>query len=190
MTDRDDATLSFLSRRRSWPPRMLAEPAPDDAALNELLTIALRVPDHAKLEPWRLIVMRREALDRLRPALTAAAEAQGMDEAGVKKTVSALDSPLIVAVISAPREHAKVPEWEQLLSAGNVCLSLLNAANAGGWAAAWLSGPMATDAAFGRAHLGLSDDERIVGLIHIGSRGANPPPERPRPDIEAKITRL
>ena len=61
MTDRDDATLSFLSRRRSWPPRMLAEPAPDDAALNELLTIALRVPDHAKLEPWRLIVMRRSA---------------------------------------------------------------------------------------------------------------------------------
>ena len=100
MTDRDDATLSFLSRRRSWPPRMLAEPAPDDAALNELLTIALRVPDHAKLEPWRLIVMRREALDRLRPSLTAAAEAQGMDEAGVKKTVSALDSPLIVAVFT------------------------------------------------------------------------------------------
>lgn len=190
MTARDDAALAFLQTRRSWPPRMLAEPAPDDAALQELLTAGLRVPDHAKLEPWRLIVMRRAALDRLKPALTELAQAQGMDEAGVAKTVSALDSPLIVAVVSRPQDHAKVPEWEQLLSAGNVCLSLLNAACAAGWGAAWLSGPMATEPAFGRAHLGLAEGERIVGLIHVGSRGEKSPPERPRPDLVAKITVL
>lgn len=190
MTARDDAALAFLQTRRSWPPRMLAGPAPDDAALDEMLTAALRVPDHAKLEPWRLIVMRREALDRLRPALAELAQAQGMDEAGAAKTVSALDSPLIVAVVSCPQANAKVPEWEQLLSAGNVCLSLLNAAAAAGWGAAWLSGPMATEPEFGRAHLGLAEGERIVGLIHIGTRGDKTPPERPRPDLSAKITRL
>lgn len=190
MTARDDAALAFLQTRRSWPPRMLAEPAPDDAQLEELLTAALRVPDHAKLEPWRLIVLRRAALDRLKPALAGLARQQGLDEAGVAKTVSALDSPLIVAVVSCPQPNPKVPEWEQLLSAGNVCLSLLNATNAAGWGAAWLSGPMATDPGFGRAHLGLAEGERIVGLIHIGSRGEKAPPERPRPDLAAKITYL
>lgn len=190
MTARDDAALAFLQTRRSWPPRMLTGPAPDDAQLEEILTAGLRVPDHAKLEPWRLIVMRRAALDRLKPSLTALAQQQGMDEAGVAKTVSALDSPLIVAVVSCPQENPKVPQWEQLLSAGNVCLSLLNAANAAGWGAAWLTGPVALDQGFGRAHLGLAEGERIVGLIHIGTRGEKTPPERPRPDVAAKVTRL
>ena len=98
-------------------------------------------------------------------------------------------APVIVAVVSAPVASDKVPGWEQFLSAGAACLGLVNAALASGWGAAWLTGPAVLDETFGRSHLGLSEDERIVGLVHLGSRGETPP-ERPRPDVAAKTTWL
>lgn len=182
----DPQTLSFLRHRRSHPPRMLHAPAPTRHEVMNLLTLAARVPDHGKLEPWRFVVLERAALDRLAPVLAAQVAAAGGDEAAVEKARSAFDSPLIVAVISAPVAHPKVPDWEQLLSAGAVCLSLVNAALAAGYGACWLTGP-AAEPDFARAHLGLKDGERIAGLIHIGTRGSDEIPDRPRPDLDKKV---
>lgn len=184
MQHTDPATLSFLRHRRSHPPKLLGGPPPSDEELLDLLTLAARVPDHGKLEPWRFVVLRRDALDRLAPILAEQVAAQGGDQATVEKARSAFASPVIVAVVSSPVDSPKIPEWEQVLSAGAVCLELVNAALAAGFGAAWLTGP-AAQPGFARDHLGLSDGERIAGLIHIGQRG-NTPPERPRPDIQAK----
>ena len=181
-------TLDFLRRRRSHPPRTLRGPAPSRSELAELLTIAARVPDHGKLVPWRFVVLERATLDRLAPVLGDYVAACGGDEAAVAKARDAFGSPVIVAVVSSPQAGHKVPEWEQFLSAGAVCLSLLNAALGAGWGAAWLSGP-ATDAAFSTAHLGVRDGERVVGMIHIGSRTGEVP-DRPRPDVPAKTVFL
>ena len=82
-----------------------------------------------------------------------------------------------------------MPEWEQFLSAGNVCLSLVNAALAAGYGAAWLTGP-AAQPDFARAHLGVAEGEQIVGLIHIGRPGPTEIPDRPRPDVAAKTVFL
>ena len=184
----DPATLSFLRNRRSHPPKMLSGPPPTRDELMALLELAARVPDHGKLEPWRFVVLERAALDRLAPVLAGHVAAQGGDEAAVEKARSAFDSPVIVAVVSAPVESPKVPEWEQFLSAGAVCLELVNAALAAGYGAAWLTGA-AAQPEFAQAHLGTGMDEKVVGLIHIGQRGATPP-DRPRPDIAAKTTFL
>ena len=184
----DPATLSFLRNRRSHPPKMLSGPPPTRDELMALLELAARVPDHGKLEPWRFIVLERETLDRLAPLLANHAAAQGGDAAAVEKARSAFDSPLIVAVVSAPVDSPKIPQWEQFLSAGAVCLELVNAALAAGFGAAWLTGP-ATQPAFAQAQLGIHEGEQVVGLIHLGQRGATPP-DRPRPDIAAKTTFL
>ena len=184
----NDMALEFLRTRRSHPPKMLQGPAPDRGQLRELLTIAARVPDHGKLEPWRFIVLERAALDRLAPLLADHAAAQGGDEAAVAKARSAFESPLIVAVVSSPVDSAKIPLWEQQMSAGAVCLSLLNAALAAGWGAAWLTGPAAGDD-FARVHLGVAEGERVVGLIHIGT-GPDEVPDRPRPDVAARTVFL
>lgn len=184
MPQTDPATLAFLRQRRSHPPKLLTGPAPDRPALMELLELAARVPDHGKLEPWRFVVLERAALDRLAPLLAGAVGDAGGDAAAVEKARSAFDSPVIVAVVSSPMDSPKVPEWEQFLSAGAVCLGLVNAALAAGYGAAWLTGA-ATQPGFAQAHLGLAPHERIAGLIHIGQRGATPP-ERPRPDVAAK----
>lgn len=185
MEHRNQGALDFLATRRSHPPKLLTGPAPDREELTRLLTMAARAPDHGKLEPWRFVVLGRETLDRLAPVLRHEVLASGQDDAAAAKAASAFASPVIVAVVSAPVPSDKIPEWEQMLSAGAVCLGLVNAALASGWGAAWLTGFAATNADFARAHLGLKDGERVAGLIHIGTRGT-PPPERPRPDIDAR----
>lgn len=189
MQNPNEAALEFLATRRSYPPKLLKEPAPDRGQLQELLTLAARVPDHGKLEPWRFLVLERAALDRLQPILRQEVLAAGQDTAAAEKAVSAFGSPLIVVVISAPVFSDKVPEWEQFLSSGAVCLGLVNAALASGWGAAWISGFAALNEGFGKAHFGLKTGERVVGLVHIGT-GGEIPPERPRPDIEAKTSWL
>ncbi|HRO14896.1 MAG TPA: nitroreductase [Paracoccus sp. (in: a-proteobacteria)] len=189
MTTAPNDTLQFMGTRRSHPPKTLLRPGPDRDELARLLELAARVPDHGKLEPWRFVVLDREALDRLAPVLAQAAAATGADEAAVEKARSAFDSPLIVAVVSSPVDSPRIPEWEQVLSAGAVCLSLLNAALAAGYGACWLTGP-AAQPDFARAHLGLGPHERIAGLIHIGTRGPKDIPDRPRPDVAARTVFL
>lgn len=189
MEHRNESAVEFLSTRRSHPPKTLTAPAPDREELLELLTLAARAPDHGKLEPWRFAVLDRQALDRLQPILRQEVLADGQDSAAAEKAVSAFGSPLVVVVISAPVASEKIPHWEQILSAGAVCFGLVNAALASGWGAAWLTGFAASNGGFARAHLGLQEGEQIAGLVHIGTRG-NTPPERPRPDIDAKTSWL
>lgn len=185
---RNEAVLEFLLTRRSRPAKTLRAPAPDRDALMPILTAAARVPDHGKLEPWRFIVLERGGLDRLAAAAADHAEKSGMAEDSAAKGIAQFsESPLTVAVIRVPRTTEKVPEIEQILSAGAVCLSLLNAALASGWGACWLTGWPAHDHDFARQALDLRPGEWVVGFVHIGTEGAVPP-ERPRPDVAALIT--
>jgi nitroreductase len=184
----NEAVMEFLLTRRSRPAKTLRAPAPDRDALLPILTAAARVPDHGKLEPWRFVVLERAALDRLAASAAAHARATGMAEDSAAKGISQFaESPLCVAVIRVPRPTGKVPEIEQILSTGAVCVSLLNAALASGWGACWLTGWPAHDPAFATQALGLADGERVAGFVHIGTEGAVPP-ERPRPTVSALIT--
>jgi nitroreductase len=180
------AALEFLLTRRSRPAKTLTAPAPDAATLRQLLTAAARSPDHGKLEPWRFIVLQGAALTRMAEAVETCGARLGKDADAVAKARSAFaDSPLCVAVVSAPVASEKVPQIEQSYSAGAVCLALVNAALAAGWGANWLSGWASHDGGFCAEALGLGPQESIAGFIHIGTE-TSAPPDRPRPDIEAK----
>lgn len=179
--------LAFLQTRRSTPAKMLALPVPDRAGIEALLQIAARSPDHKKLEPWRFIVLARPALARLAPLAEARYRALGLPEDKCEKTCAQFkDGHLAVAVVASPKPCDAIPEVEQTLSAGAVCLALLNGALASGWGANWLTGPMAFDRAFLETGLALAPQEFVAGFIHIGTKTAKTP-ERPRPDL-AKIT--
>lgn len=182
------AALEFLLTRRSRPAKTLTGPIPDRAALTPILEAGLRSPDHGKLEPWRLVVLERAALQRLAAAVEAHGAETGRDPETVAKMATQFGTAeLAVAVVSAPVDSPKVPLIEQQHSAGAVCLALLNAALAAGWGANWLTGWAAHDADFLQRHLGLAPGETLAGFIHIGTE-TNAPPERPRPDIAAKVT--
>lgn len=185
MPSPNPAAMDFLLTRRSRPAKTLQGPAPSRAALEPILTAALRTPDHGKLEPWRLIVLEEAALRRIAGEVRAAGQARGLDEAERDKAASAYDlSPLAVVVVEVPKPSEKIPAIEMTYSAGAVCLALVNAALASGWGANWLSGWPSHD----RPEIfGTAPGERIAGIIHIGTE-RSAPPERPRPDVAALTT--
>ncbi|MGH8277933.1 MAG: nitroreductase family protein, partial [Steroidobacteraceae bacterium] len=127
-------TLAFLARRRSAAALTLAAPGPTDAELARLLRLAARAPDHGKLSPWRFTILRGEAKALFVQALEAiAAQRPDAPKAAAKLGKIRLP-PVTVAVISRYVE-GEIPEWEQRLSAGAVCMLLILAAQAMGFGA-------------------------------------------------------
>lgn len=170
---------------------MLRAPGPDPDAVNELIQIAARVPDHRKLGPWRFIVFQGDARNTLSEKVVEVFKAKNPDASEKDIAIEAgrpLRAPVMVAVISSPDIAHKTPVWEQELSCGAVCYNLLLAANAAGWAGVWLTEWLAFDEDISNV-LSLSADERVAGFIYLGT-GIAQSPERPRPDIQSRISRF
>lgn len=184
MTD----TLSLLKLRRSVPPQFLAAPGPDAGQLDALLTIAARVPDHGKLVPWRFIVFsgegRAKAADVVAQAFARRHPDARPEQIDFER--NRLQAPVIVAVISRAAPHVKIPEWEQELSAGAVCMNLLIAAQAMGFGGSWLTNWFSFDRDVLDA-FGLSGSERVAGFIHLGTP-SSVPPDRDRPVLADIVT--
>ena len=190
MTTANRQALEFLLARRSRPARTLRAPVPSPEEVLELLRAATRVPDHGKLEPWRFLVLRRPATDRLARLVEARGAALGLEPERVAKAASQYAmADLAVVVVQVPRPTEKVPLIEQTYSTGAVCLSLLNAATAAGWGANWLTGWPVYDAEFRREGLGLGEGGTVAGLVHIGTPTAESP-DRPRPDVDRIVSWL
>ncbi|MFE1602533.1 nitroreductase family protein [Methylobacterium sp. ID0610] len=186
-----NATLDLLRTRRSVPPAMLSGPGPTDEDLATILGIASRVPDHGKLAPWRFIVIAGEGAERI-GGVIAAAYAADHPEADAARLAAerrrlAL-APLVVAVVSRAGPHVKIPEWEQVLSAGAAAMNLCVAANALGFATSWLTEWIAYDRRILDA-LGLDPREQLAGFVHIG-RATQVPSDRPRPDLAEIVSRF
>jgi nitroreductase len=177
--------LEFLNARRSTPARGLGEPGPSPEQLDELLAAAVRVPDHGKLTPWRLILIRGEARHRLGAILAEIHQRKDPNVAEaqlVKDRERYTFAPVIIAVVARiDPEHAKIPAQEQLLSAGCVAYNLLLGAQALGFGAQWLTGWAAYDADVA-ALLELKAQERVISFVHIGTARESTP-ERARPPL-------
>ncbi len=188
MPELNQDAIDFLLSRRSRPHKTLTTPVPDKAALHPLLTAAARTPDHGKLEPWRFIVLETAALDRLGALARTRATELGHDTDQAEKIAFMFENAnLSVAVVASPKPSEKIPEIEQTLSAGAVCMALLNAALASGWGANWLSGWTAYDRPFLTESLDLAPSEFVAGFIHLGTETSTPP-DRPRPDLDTITT--
>lgn len=182
-------SLDDMLSRHSTPSRQLGKPGPDPAQLLRMLTVAVHVPDHGKLVPWRFLRIGGDARLRLGDALAQRAVQRDprLAAASIEKERRRFSfAPAIIAVIARLTPDHKIPETEQLLSGGCVCFSLLRAAQALGFGAQWLTGWAAYDPHI-TALLGLGAHERVLGFIHIGSV-LEPAPERDRPDPRALLT--
>lgn len=183
-------TIDLLLSRRSGSAKAMTGPGPNCEELRTILRAAARVPDHGKLFPWRFIVFEGEAQVRfgellvecLKTTETVTAEREAL-EAG-----RFLRAPVVVGVVSRVRQAIPIPEWEQQLSAGAVCQTMLIAAHALGFVANWITEwcayhPLVLE------RLGLRPGERIAGFIYIG-KSTVPLEERPRPDMEKIVTKF
>jgi nitroreductase len=183
--------LELLKTRRSIKPVELNGPPPSAGEIETILTVASRVPDHGKLTPWRFIVFEGDARLAAGEAIATRFRANRPDATADQVEFERrrlARAPLVIAVVSRAGPHVKIPEWEQIMSAGAATTSVVMAAYALGYAANWLTEWYAYDRAVLDA-LGLAPNERIAGFVHIG-RAAKPPEDRPRPPLTEIVTRF
>lgn len=183
--------LEFLRARHSTPARQLGEPGPDAAQLRDLLETAIRVPDHGKLVPWRLMVLQGDDCVRYGERLSelhARIDSNVPESKLIKDRERFAAAPLVVAVIARIEDdHPKIPAQEQLLSAGCVAYNLLLGAHALGFGAQWLTGWSCYDRDVAGL-LDLADNERAIAYIHIGTP-REVAPERARPALDEVVNK-
>lgn len=182
--------ITALKTRRSVKPQELGKGAgATDEQLQTILEIATRVPDHGKLAPWKIMVLKSEgqeklgqiAAERFTKIYAETNEAQRANEAA-----RFTRAPLVLVVLSTPKESVKAPRWEQEMSAGAVCTNILHACHAMGLGASWLTEWVAFDAAI-IAALGGDIETKIAGFIYIGEKVATPD-DRERPALESVVS--
>lgn len=161
--------IDVLLERRSA--KTLAEPAPDDGALELLLECASRAPDHGRLRPWRFIVIRGAARERLGELMAdqlrrkqPAASAETLHREQQKP----LRAPLIIVVAAVCNATARIPPIEQILAAGAAAQNMMLAAPALGFGAMWKTGDAAYDDTV-KVTLGLQAGDAIVGFLYLGT---------------------
>ena len=182
---RDKNTLDFLLSRRSILARMMEGPGPDDTDLRRILQTGLRVPDHGRLAPWRFIVIRGDAREKLGGVLAETFKMKNPDAIEEQVEIERerlLRAPVVVAVVSKVIKDHKIPEWEQVLSSGAACQTMLIAALSMGYAAQWITEWYAYDPDV-KATLGIGAEDRVAGFLYLGNEAAEPT-ERMRPEYD------
>jgi nitroreductase len=184
--------IELLISRRSVSPVRLGEPGPSPDEVRKLLTVATRVPDHGILQPWRIILVQGTAREKLGARLAAvylktnAQQEPASSDLAIRKLNAVLSAPLVGIVVSKADPSARIPEWEQVLSAGAVCMNLIVAASALGYGSTWLTGWAAYNPAALRV-LGVEEGEKVAGIIPIGTAGERQQ-ERVRPSLQKLLT--
>ncbi len=191
MTKLNDTSsiLNLLKTRKSASAKSMAAPGPTQQQLAEILDMAVRVPDHGKLAPWRFILWENEARAGFGEAMKARWKELHPDHGKTSLDFVRslfLRAPAVLAVVSTASEHPKIPVWEQQLSSGAVCMNILLAATAMGLGCQWNTDWIAYDAEIAKA-MGLKPHEKVAGFIYLGSPAA-PLEDRPRPDAKALLT--
>ena len=183
-------TFDLLLSRRSGSAKSMKGPGPTPEQLHRILAAGVRVPDHGKLTPWRFILFEGEGRARMGDILaeTIAGERDSSPERVEQERSRFMRAPVVIGVVSRAREQIPIPVWEQQLSAGAVCMSMVIAAHAFGFVANWITEWCAYHPKV-LERIGLKPTERIAGFIYIG-HPVDALEDRPRPAIDAITTRF
>jgi nitroreductase len=168
--------VAWIAERRSVAVKRLGGPGPDARALDLILRAALPAPDHGALRPWRIVRCRARGKARLADLFVARKRQRNPDSTAAeieREREKAERPPVLLAVIASPKPSAKVPEPEQIASAGAALQGILLAAYGLGFGAIMLSGDRCADPGL-RAALGLGETETLLGFISIGAIVAEP----------------
>lgn len=191
LNDTQSGPLQLLLSRRSGSAKTMIGPGPDAAELDLILQAAMRVPDHGKLRPWRYILFEGEGRERMGEILVECAredDPQASEERLRMERDRFMRAPVVIGVVSRVREGIPIPEWEQTMSAGASCQTLVLAAHALGYVANWITEWGAYHPRV-RERIGLKNGERIAGFIYIGKSSVLLE-DRPRLDIHSLVTKF
>lgn len=185
-----EQVINWIKSRRSI--GNLSIPAPTHEQIKKAVACAMTAPDHKKLQPWRFIVTQGNARHQLGKALLAAAEdkalekGESLSDKDRQKTYNLpLRAPVIITVVTKMQEHEKVPEFEQLLSAGAAVQNLILALKAQGFSTVWRTGLLANESAV-KAYFGVSADDYVTAFVYTGSSACDFPKRDPL-DVESVL---
>lgn len=171
----NSAILDFIKSRRSI--GNLVAPPPNREQVEQAIEVALSAPDHKDLNPYRFIVLEKQALNTLGTALKNAAIAQGeTDEKTLKKAENMpLRAPMIIACVTDFKPHDKVPHWEQIAASSCAVQNLLLALSAQGFATVWRTGPLANAPAI-KQLFNVTADNQVIAFVYVGTAVSTIPP--------------
>lgn len=167
----DSKTIDFLTTRRSTVARMMGDPGPNDDELRQIMEAGMRVPDHGRLTPWRFIVIRGDARDTIGDVIATSFRRNNPDAIQEQIEIEQerlIRAPIVIAVVSRVHREHKIPVWEQILSSGAACQTMLIAAQSMGYAAQWLTEWYAYDSDVKKA-IGAEADDEIAGFVYLGN---------------------
>jgi len=167
----DSKTIDFLTTRRSTVARMMGDPGPNDDELRQIMEAGMRVPDHGRLTPWRFIVIRSDARDTIGDVIVNSFKRNNPDAIQEQIEIEQerlTRAPIVIAVVSRVHREHKIPVWEQILSSGAACQTMLIAAQSTGYAAQWLTEWYAYDSDVKKA-IGAEADDEIAGFVYLGN---------------------
>jgi nitroreductase len=167
----DSKTIDFLTTRRSTVARMMGDPGPNDDELRQIMEAGMRVPDHGRLTPWRFIVIRSDARDTIGDVIVNSFKRNNPDAIQEQIEIEQerlTRAPIVIAVVSRVHREHKIPVWEQILSSGAACQTMLIAAQSMGYAAQWLTEWYAYDSDVKKA-IGAEADDEIAGFVYLGN---------------------
>jgi len=178
----------YLLTRRSVKAAQLNLPSPNKDEIRQMLTAAMRVPDHGKLAPWKVVVFEKAGQEKLGELFAARFHALNPDakEKHLEhERMRAQRAPLLIAVVFVP-QIGKIPVWEQELATGALCMNLLHAAYGLGYAGQWLTEWPAFDEEITHA-LCPQEGAKIAGFFYIGSSDSVPE-DRKRPEFDEIVS--
>jgi|TARA_B100000530_G_scaffold283801_1_gene197974 nitroreductase len=185
----DSKTIDFLTTRRSTVARMMDEPGPSDDEMKKIMEAGMRVPDHGRLTPWRFITIRGDARDTIGNVIADAFKKNNPDaiEEQIEIEQERLTrAPVVIAVVSRVQKGHKIPVWEQVLSAGAACQTMLIAAQSMGYAAQWLTEWYAYDDDV-KAAIGAEAGDEIAGFVYLGT-STGKLSDRARPEYDEIVS--
>ncbi len=181
---------SFYSKRRSVLARKMSSSPIKDEDLKIILNAGIRVPDHGALNPWKIVVIKGEKLKIIDEEIILSEykrENPSSSEQNLQIESKRLQrASVVLAVLSTPVDHPKIPDWEMVLSSGAVCMNLLSCAQSLGYAAQWLTEWYAYNDKMLKYLGGRLNIDKISGFIYLGHK-VEEPTERRRPDPEKVV---
>lgn len=175
--------IEAIRTRRSS--KSLTEPAPSDDEVRYIVELAATSPDHGLLRPWRLVLLRDGARERLGEAF-ASAEGETA-EVRRRAALKPLRAPLLVAIVFCPTEHPKVPQWEQMAAACAMVQTILLLLHDRGWGAMWRTGSVVESLEVQKV-LGVQPDEKLLGWLYVGTNDQSTTAPRKTFDVRSKVS--
>ena len=189
MNNLDKDPIDFLTTRRSTVVRLMDGPGPNENDLRKIIEAGMRVPDHGRLTPWRFFVIQGKARETIGEVIAESFRKKNPEAIQEQLNIEherLTRAPTVIAVVSKVKQGHKIPEWEQILSSGAACQTMLIAAQSMGFAAQWLTEWYSYDDDVKRM-IGADPEDKIAGFLHLGN-GTSELSDRARPNYDEIVS--